>query len=115
MNAPRHRLETSLGAKSLPEMTFGSELTLTHAGSGVQLAFTAADALREWKVCHPLVACVEPQCLTQQPDCAGGGAPAGAGGLRSLLVSRPRAAPAERRHQGLVCRRRDRRRRGGRV
>jgi hypothetical protein len=53
-DTPRHSLETSLGAKSLPEMTFGSELTLTHAGSGVQLAFTAADALREWKVCQQL-------------------------------------------------------------
>ena len=53
---PGDRLETSLGAKSLPEMTFGSELTLTHAGSGVQLAFTAADALREWKARDPLLA-----------------------------------------------------------
>jgi len=64
-------LESALGAKSLPEMTFGSELTLTHQASGVQLAFTAADALHQWKVCalvRVTHAGTHPHCASAQEE-----------------------------------------------
>ena len=44
------------GPRSLPEMLFGTRLTLTHERSGITLHFNAVDALREWQVrtlrCH---------------------------------------------------------------
>ena len=43
-------LEARLGTSHLPEMLYGSALTLTHAESNTKLHFNAEDALREWLV-----------------------------------------------------------------
>ena len=54
---PRARTEAVVGSRLLPEMLFGSELSLTHEASGVALVFNATEALREWKVCVCVCVC----------------------------------------------------------
>jgi hypothetical protein len=50
-SSPHTSVEEALGARALPEMLFGTSLTLTHEPSGVALVFNATDALGEWKAC----------------------------------------------------------------